>query len=174
MSLVYGLITGILFGILLQRAEVIRYDRQLGALRLLDMTILKYMLSAILVGMVLLAILLDAGQVSLSVKGLSFGAQGIGGLLFGIGWAVLGYCPGTSMGALGEGRFDAFWGILGGWAGAAVYAEVYPSLKTSVLKWGDAGKLTLDQWLGLNHWIVIVAVAAVFLALFALFERKNL
>lgn len=174
MQLIYGIVTGFLFGILLQRAEVIRYDRQLGALRLIDMTILKYMLSAILVGMIGLAILLELGQVELEIKGLSFGAQGIGGLLFGIGWGVLGYCPGTSMGALGEGRFDAFWGILGGLAGAAVYAEVYPSLHGSVLKWGDAGKLTLDQWLGINHWIAIVIVAAVFLALFALFEKKNL
>jgi hypothetical protein len=39
--LIYGLITGILFGFLLQKARVIRYDKQLGALRLLDMTIVK-------------------------------------------------------------------------------------------------------------------------------------
>ena len=174
MNLIYGLVTGFLFGILLQRAEVIRYDRQVGALRLVDMTILKYMLSAIIVGMIGLAILLDLGEVSLSVKGLSFGAQGIGGLIFGIGWGILGYCPGTSMGALGEGRFDAFWGILGGWAGAAFYAEVYPSLHASVLGWGAGGKITLDTWLGLNHWITIVAVGVIFLALFVFFEKKNL
>ncbi len=173
MDILYGIITGFLFGILLQRAEVIRYDRQVGALRLQDMTIFKYMLSAILVGMVLLALLVDAGEVSLHVKGLSFGAQGIGGLLFGIGWAILGYCPGTSMGALGEGRIDAFWGIVGGLAGAAVYAEAYPSLH-GLLKWGAAGKITLDQWLGINHWVAIAAVAAIFLALFSFFEKKKL
>ena len=42
-------ITGIIFGILLQRSETIRYDRQLGALRLLGFTILKFMLSTIIV-----------------------------------------------------------------------------------------------------------------------------
>ena len=46
MSLVYGLLTGILFGVLLQKSEVVRFDKQVGALRLMDMTIFKFMLSA--------------------------------------------------------------------------------------------------------------------------------
>ena len=49
MSLVYGLITGIIFGFLLQKAQVLKYDNQIGALRFLDMTIVKFMLSAIVV-----------------------------------------------------------------------------------------------------------------------------
>ena len=49
MALIYGLITGIIFGFLLQKAQVLRYDKQVGALRLIDMTILKFMLSAIVV-----------------------------------------------------------------------------------------------------------------------------
>nr|WP_320192574.1 hypothetical protein [uncultured Desulfobacter sp.] len=52
MSLIYGIITGILFGFLLQKGHVLRYDKQVGALRLMDMTILKFMLSAILVAAV--------------------------------------------------------------------------------------------------------------------------
>ena len=52
MSLMYGLVTGILFGILLQKAEVLRFEKQVGALRLMDMTIFKFMLSAIAVGAV--------------------------------------------------------------------------------------------------------------------------
>ena len=49
MSLIYGLITGIIFGFFLQKAQVLRYDKQIGALRFLDMAIVKFMLSAILV-----------------------------------------------------------------------------------------------------------------------------
>jgi hypothetical protein len=52
MSLVYGIVTGIIFGFLLQKGQVLRYDKQIGALRLLDMTIVKFMLSAIIVGAV--------------------------------------------------------------------------------------------------------------------------
>jgi hypothetical protein len=158
----------------MQRARVLRYDRQLGALRLKDMTILKFMLSAILVASVGVHLLADLGLVQLSVKGTQLGAQIVGGLLFGVGWAMLGYCPGTSWGALGEGRYDGLWGILGGWLGAALYAEVYPAMAASVLTWGDFGKQTLPGLLGVSHWLVIAALALGCLALFRFFERKGL
>lgn len=174
MTLMYGLFTGALFGWLMQRARVLRYDRQLGALRLKDMTILKFMLSAILVASVGVHLLADLGLATLSVKGTQLGAQVIGGLLFGIGWAMLGYCPGTSWGALGEGRFDGLWGILGGWLGAALYAEAYPAMKASVLSWGDFGTLTLPGLLGINHWLVIALLVLGCLLLFRLFERRRL
>ena len=66
--LVYGLITGIMFGFLLQKARVIRYDKQLGALRFIDMTIIKFMLSSIFVGMIGIYVLTDMGLAKLSVK----------------------------------------------------------------------------------------------------------
>ena len=69
MSLIYGLVTGILFGILLQKAEVLRFDKQVGALRLMDMTIFKFMLSAIAVGAVGIYLLKDLGLIKLSLKG---------------------------------------------------------------------------------------------------------
>ena len=119
-ALIYGLVTGILFGFFLQKARVIRYDKQLGALRLIDMTIVKFMVSSILVGMVGVYLLLDLGWVKLSLKSTNLGGNIIGGLIFGLGWGLLGYCPGTSAGALGEGRWDALWGILGMIAGAAI------------------------------------------------------
>ena len=62
-----------LFGVLLQRAEVLRYDRQVGALRLLDMTIFKFMLTAIMVAAVGIYVLKDMGLVSLSLKTTAFG-----------------------------------------------------------------------------------------------------
>src|SRR4030066_1418475 len=128
MMLFYGLITGIIFGFLLQKARVIRYDKQLGALRLIDMTIVKFMLSTILVAMVGTYLLKDLGLVKLSIKTTILGSVILGGLIFGIGWGFLGYCPGTSAGALGEGRTDAFWGMLGMLVGAALFAEIFPAI----------------------------------------------
>lgn len=175
MLLIYGLVTGVLFGVLLQRAEVIRYDRQLGAMLLTDMTIVKFMLTAILVGMVGLAAVQDLGLTQATeIKALSLGPQIIGGLIFGVGWAVLGYCPGTSAGALGEGRTDALWGILGGVAGAAIYAEVYPQVKAGMDTWANFGKVTLPSVLGVNHWIVIVVLSALYLGIFVFFEKRGL
>ena len=172
--LLYGLITGIIFGFLLQKARVIRYDKQLGALRLIDMTIVKFMLSTILVAMVGTYLLKDLGLVKLSIKTTILGGVILGSLIFGIGWGLLGYCPGTSAGALGEGRYDAIWGILGMLAGAALYAEAYPGMKKTVLTWGDLGKITFPQVLGVNHWIIIAIIVIGGLLLFRWFEKKGL
>jgi uncharacterized membrane protein YedE/YeeE len=174
MMLLYGLITGIIFGFLLQKARVIRYDKQLGALCLIDMTIVKFMLSTILVAMVGTYLLKDLGLVKLSIKPTILGGVILGGLIFGIGWGFLGYCPGTSAGALGEGRYDAIWGILGMLLGGALYAEAYPAMKTTVLTWGDLGKITFPQVLGVNHWIIIAIVVIGGLLLFRWFEKKGL
>jgi len=67
-EMIYGLITGILFGVLLQKARVVRYDKQIGALRFQDMTIIKFMLSSVLVGMVGIYLLVDLELAELSIK----------------------------------------------------------------------------------------------------------
>lgn len=173
-TLLYGLVTGILFGFLLQKGRVLRYDKQLGALRLQDMTIIKFMLSAVLVGMVGVYLLSDLGLAKLSIKPMIFGGVVVGGLIFGIGWGLLGYCPGTSLGALGEGRWDSLWGIAGMLCGAALYAEAYPTMKTTLLTWGNLGKITLPQVLGINHWFIIPLFVVGGVALFRWFEKKGL
>jgi len=172
--LLLGLVTGIMFGYLLQKGRVIRYDKQVGALRLMDMTIVKFMLSSILVAMIGVYLLKDFGIVKLQIKPTIIGAQVLGGLIFGLGWGVLGYCPGTQMGALGEGRWDAVWGILGMLTGAAIFAEMYPALKETVLTWGVFGKIIVPQMLGVNHWVVVIIFVIGALLLFRWFEKKGL
>ena len=172
--LIYGFITGILFGFLLQRGQVLRYDKQLGALRLRDMTIVKFMMSSILVAMVGVYFLYDLGLVKLSIKPTELGGNIIGGLLFGVGWGLFGYCPGTAVGAVGEGRYGALWGIAGMLVGAALFAEAHPFLKQTVLTWGNFGKITLPQILGVNHWLVILVMIVGTLGLFYWFEKKGL
>ena len=90
-TLILGLITGIFFGFFLQKGQALRYDRQLGMLRLKDFTILKLIVSAILVGMVGIYFFVDMGWGKLSLKPTILGANVIGGLIFGLGWGMLGF-----------------------------------------------------------------------------------
>ena len=172
-TLMLGLITGILFGFFLQKGQALKYDRQVGMLRLQDFTILKVMVSAILVGMVGVYLFVDMGMGELSLKPTVLAANIIGGLIFGLGWGMLGYCPGTAVGATAEGRWDAFWGgVLGMLVGAGIFSEVYPLIKDNLLKWGDLGKLTIPKVVGVNHWAIIVIVWIVFVFFLLRIEKK--
>jgi len=169
-----GLVTGVLFGFLLQKGRVLRFDKQIGALLLKDMTIFKFMLSSILVGMVGILLLSNFEIITLSHKPMNVGAVVLGGALFGAGWAVMGFCPGTSLGALGEGRWHAVFAIMGMVAGAALYAELYPVFKSTVLAWKDFGKVGLPETMGISQWIIVPFFWAGIIALFFWFEKKSL
>ncbi|MBI5099740.1 MAG: YeeE/YedE family protein [Nitrospirae bacterium] len=172
--LVNGLITGIFFGFLLQKGRVVRYDKQMGALRLMDMTIVKFYFSAILTGMIGVTVLHKLGISPSLILPVNIGANIIGGLIFGIGWAIIGYCPGTALGALGEGRIDALWGIMGMLVGAALFAEVFPVISDTILTWGKEGSITLPQVFGINDWFIIIIFVAGGLGLFYWLEKKGL
>ena len=169
-----GLVTGIFFGFLLQKGRVLRFDKQVGAMLLKDMTIFKFMLSAILVGMVGILLLANFEIITLSHKPMNVGAVLIGGALFGAGWAIMGFCPGTSIGALGEGRWHAVFAIIGMVLGAALYAELYPLFKLTVLAWKDFGKIGLQQVLNVSFWVIVPIFWAGTISLFFWFERKGL
>ncbi len=169
-----GLLTGILFGFLLQKARVLRFDKQVGAMLLKDMTIFKFMLSAILVGMVGIQLLAGLEMIKLGHKPMNAGAILLGGSLFGLGWAIMGFCPGTSIGAIGEGRWHALFAVAGMIAGAALYAELYPFLKSTVLAFKDFGKIGLVETTGLNAGLIVTLFWAAVILLFFWFEKKKL
>ncbi|MEI7899658.1 MAG: DUF6691 family protein [bacterium] len=170
---VLGLLTGILFGFLMQKGGVLRFDRQIGALIFRDMTIVKFMFSAILVGSVGFQLLSEAKLIVLNHKAMNVGAVAVGGLLFGAGWAVAGFCPGTAVGALGEGRWHALYVIAGMLLGAALYAEAYPHLKDTVLVWKDYGKVGLPKLLHASPWQCIAGLWGVGVVTFAWCEFKR-
>jgi len=102
------------------------------------------------------------------------GANIVGGILFGGGWAIMGFCPGTSVGAVAEGRVHAVFAILGMLAGAALFAEAYPYLEKGFLKMGNLGPMTLPGVLGVGPWPVIAALAVIYILAFVFFEKKGL
>jgi hypothetical protein len=85
------------------------------------------------------------------------GKNVIGGLIFGVGFALLGYCPGTVAGAVGTGALDAlFGGMIGLLIGAGIFAELFPLLKTRILEWGKFPAVTVQEFLHLNVWVVVI------------------
>lgn len=173
--LLLGLATGIAFGFILQKGQVTKYDRIVAFFRLTDLTVLKVMFSGILAGMVGVYLLHDLGLVNLHIKPTILSANILGGLIFGVGMLLLGFCPGTCAGAFGEGRVDGLLrGILGILIGAGLYSEAHPLLQGNLLQVGVYGKLTFPGLFGVNHWILIVPVVLAFGTLLFWIDRKGL
>jgi hypothetical protein len=158
-QLALGLLFGVIFGFLLQKGGVGKYEVLIGVLLLQDFTVVKVMMSAVIVGMIGIHALHAAGLVELHVKPTRFGANALGGLIFGAGFALAAYCPGTSAAALGQGNFDALAVVLGLMAGSYVFAEASGWIGRTVDRWGDRGELTLARLFGVRPWVFVPAMA---------------
>jgi uncharacterized protein len=175
MRLVSGLLFGIVFGFLLQKGGVTKYDVIVNQLLLTDFTVLKVMLSAVVVGMIGLYAMQGLGWIKLRPKSGSWGKNAIGGLIFGLGFALLGYCPGTIAGAIGNGYLDAATtGLVGIILGSGLLAAIYPGLKKRVLTKGNFAHVTLPQALKVNNWAVIIPLAALIVVMLYFVERAGL
>lgn len=150
-QLVLGLLFGLVFGFLLQKSGVARYEVLMGQLLLTDFTVIKVMLTAIVVGMVGVFALRALKLVELHVKPTHYASNIAGGLLFGVGLGVLGYCPGTGVAALGQGNYDAIAGIIGLMAGSYLFAETSGFVGSTIDKVGSRGRLMLPDLLGMKR-----------------------
>ncbi len=173
-NLAYGLATGLVFGFLLQRGGVSRFRVIVGQFLWKDHTVLKTMLTAVVVGSAGIWAMHLYGDVSLHVKSATVLGNVAGGVIFGFGMALFGYCPGTGVAALGDGSFrQAAFGVLGMLVGAATYAEVYPAVKANLLSVGDFGKLTFPEITGLSPWLFVAALAVGAVVLFAALGKSE-
>ncbi len=166
-QLLLGLLFGLIFGFLLQKGGVAKYHILLGVLLLEDFTVVKVMLTAIIVGSVGVFSMHAMGLVKLHIKPTRFAANILGGLVFGVGFAMIGYCPGTGAAALGQGNWDAIAGVAGLMMGSYLFAEAAGKLEKSFMKIGDRGKLMLHEVFGvpLSTFLIIfilVLIAGVF------------
>lgn len=172
-TLLMGLATGLVFGFLLQRGRVTRYRVILGQFLLTDFTVLRTMLTAVVVGSAGVYAMAHLWGVALHVKGTYLLAQAVGGGIFGVGMVVLGYCPGTGVGAVGEGSRHAIVGALGMLVGAAIYAEVHPWVKSDLLPIGDLGKQTFPSLTGVPIWVFVAALVVIAPVVFALLRGRG-
>lgn len=174
-QLLWGLLFGVIFGFLLQKGGATKYDVILGQLLLQDNTVVKIMMSAVLVGMPGIFLMKKFGWVDFQVKFGSLGKNVIGGLIFGLGFALLGFCPGTIAGAVGNGMMDAMIGGLPGIViGSGLFAAAFPKLRNGILQWGDYGQLTLPQLFKVNEWVVIIPLSLLIIIFFVVLEMNGI
>jgi uncharacterized membrane protein YedE/YeeE len=172
-SLVIALVIGFFFGLFLERGGLGNPHKLTGVFYLTDFAVPKAMFTAILVastGLYLMGDLKVLDMTKLWIVPTYFWPQMVGGSLFGIGYLVAGYCPGTAVAGLGSGRLDALVTIFGMIAGSLLFAVVYPAVEQFYLS-SKMGTVTLPGVLGLNHWIVIALVILMAGTMFYTMER---
>lgn len=164
-----GLFVGFVFGYTLQRTGITKYPRVMGMLLLKDFKILKFMLTAVTFSLIGFYTLDSLGVISLNPKPLDWGKL-VGGLIFGAGMGLLGYCPGTMLSRIGEGKKDAWIGLLGTVLGIIFFALNANFFKTHLTSKSMSGDISLA--LGINQWIIVPVAAVVFIGIIYLVNKK--
>lgn len=162
MTLLWATIFGIGFGYILQRVGALEYENIVNTLRLKDLTILKFMLLTVAITSVGIFSLRSIGLVSLDLIITNPTSNILGGLIFGVGFAFAGYCPGTSIGAMGEGKRDANFTVAGGILGVLAYTlfQQYTGINFAS---SDLGKISLIDMIHFNPFSIAVIYSIVIL-----------
>lgn len=172
-SVVAALALGLLFGWLLHKAGLTRYATIVGVYRLTDLTVLRFMLVALAVAAVLIQVAVALGIAQpLPVPPTNLLANAIGGLVFGIGMAAAGYCPGTIVAEAGEGRLDALVaGVFGLVAGALIYGLLQPFIKPPLASVGALGRVSAAT--AASPWLVVLVFVELVVLVLVLVRRAG-
>ena len=158
-----GLFSGIAFGFVIQRIGATDAHRMARSHLMLNADIPRFMILAVALSAVGLFGLQAVGVGRILPLPTSVVATGLAAIIFGIGWGLSGYCPGTMWAAAGEGRMDAVFALLGGLAGTALFAQLHETLIPLLYDPTNVGQITLADLFG--NYGVAVAVLAVGLGL---------
>jgi hypothetical protein len=182
MEIILAVLLGTLFGFVLQRIGAADPDKIINMLRLKDLHLMKTIIAGIGVSSILLFAGMATGLMDnshLSVKSMYWGVI-VGGAIFGLGWAMSGFCPGTAVAGAGSGRIDALFFLAGGLIGAGLYTMMYGALKDTFLL--DAlfgGKATLAQtgrfetiFTSVPGWMLAVVMGLAFLVIAFVLPEK--
>ncbi len=167
-SFVIALILGIGFGFWLERAGFGESRKLALQFYFEDMTVLKVMFSAIVTAMLGLLYLTLFGWIDLSkvyVNPTYLWAQIFGGLVFGIGFAIGGYCPGTSVVGAVLGRIDSYFFIGGLLFGMLIFGEMFPLIE-GLYNAGFMGAAKITDWLNLSTGLIGFLVVLLAIVMF--------
>ncbi|OGV69805.1 MAG: sulfurtransferase [Lentisphaerae bacterium RIFOXYA12_FULL_48_11] len=160
-----ALLIGCGFGFALERAGFSSSRRLAGVFYFKDMAVVKVMFSGLITAMLGLSYLVALGLIKIDQVFLMptiYGAQIIGGLLFGVGFAMGAWCPGTAAAGLAAGRLDALVFLAGSVGGSIIFNELFPVIG-ALYTAGDQGPQMVYNSLGMsrNAFILMFTVVAV-------------
>jgi uncharacterized membrane protein YedE/YeeE len=170
MSFVVAVVAGVFFGFFLERGGLANPHKITGVFYLTDFTVPKVMFTAVLVASTGLYLLSDLGLLDISrvlFVPTYFWPQAAGGALFGVGYDLSGYCPGTAVAGAATGRIDALLSVAGMGAGSYLFALYYPGIEKFYFS-SPMDMATLPRLIHVNHWAVIGAIWIMALLMFSL------
>jgi uncharacterized protein len=170
-----GISIGFLFGFLLQKGNVSQFETIVGQLLLKKFTVMKIMLTALIVGSLLIYSLFSLGLLPmLLVKQTPSFAVIVGGLILGAGMAILGLCPGTCIVASGQGSKDAWFGMAGMLTGGIVSLLFFPNLKETLSKVFYFRSLFINEYFGVSPLLFTILLGVIAVVSFYILEKKKL
>lgn len=143
-----GILSGAAFGFVIQRVGATDPEEMALGHLMQDSRIPRFMLLAVVFAAIGLFSLQAVGVGRTVILPLTIGGILVGGTLFGLGWGMAGYCPGTCWAAVGEGRMDAVFALLGGFAGTAAFAHLHAWLIPMIHAPTNLGQVTMDSLFG--------------------------
>ena len=176
MPMIAPLALGFVFGWMLHKAGLTHHARIVGVYRLRDMTVIQFMLTALVVASFALQAAVDLGASRpLPIPQTFLVANLVGGMVFGAGMATAGICTGTVVAQAGEGRLDAWIGGLSGLVvGAIAFGVLQPYVMPVLTRTGVLGRVTVASLTGARPWLVLTVFGQVTaVVLYALARRRR-
>jgi uncharacterized membrane protein YedE/YeeE len=161
-TILVPLVIGLVFGWLLDHAELTRPQRIVGIYRLRDFTVLQFLGTAIVAGAFVVLALRALGLAgAFVITPTNLASDAVGGALFGVGMSAAGFCPGTIAAGAGAGRLDYLVaGGLGLCAGALAYGATFRWVG-ALAHAGALGAPTLPSLIGVSDWLLLIVLAEV-------------
>jgi hypothetical protein len=178
--MISGLVCGLLFGFILENAGFGSPQKLTAQFKLTDWSVFKVMFTAIVVAALGLWLLRVAGLLkpdSVAVPQALVMASAVGGVLLGAGFAIGGYCPGTSLAGLASGRLDALVFMAGLLVGTTAFVGLYgPAIGTMMAMGAIIDGDTFTDAYGIAEPVVLAVLVVFLVAVYYLggwFERRG-
>jgi uncharacterized protein len=175
-TFVLPIFLGIFFGFSLNKAGLTKYHKIVNVFRLTDLAVLKFMMTALVVAMAGLYTLRGLGLLTFpAVPATYIVGNLVGGLLFGVGMSMAGFCPGTCAAGAGEGKLDYIIpGFLGFLVGAIIYGLTYAQVFPKISAIANLGGVVIPDLWKLSPYLTVITFGLMAVLLFYFIDRMGL